>query len=158
MMVPEKMRDFAKDHPDDLGRQYHWDRPHVPAGPTVVVSSYSEVQRLLSKPKLYTSSAQKRLEILTGGVHLDFASVEQVLTNEEQLENAAQALSSLTDALIKGKQLKGVGPHTVYIDIVRDVINLISVHWLSNDIVCTNHSTELHHSLSPVLDWASSEN
>ena len=66
--------------------------------------------------------------------------VEHVLTNEEQLENAAQALSSLTDALIKGKQLKGVGAHTAYIDIVRDVINLVPVHWLSNDIVCTTTS------------------
>jgi linoleate 10R-lipoxygenase len=75
MMVPEKMRDFAKDLPDDVGGKYHWDRPRVPAGPTVVVGSYPEVQRLLAQPKIYMSSAQQRLEILTGGVHLDFASV-----------------------------------------------------------------------------------
>jgi prostaglandin-endoperoxide synthase 2 len=157
MMVPERMRDFAKELPDDVERKYHWDRPRVPAGPTVVVSSYSEVQRLLAQPTIYTSSAQQRLEILTGGVHLDFASVEHVLTNEEQLENATQALSSLTGALIQGKQLKGVGAHTAYIDIVRDVINLIPVYWFSDDIVCTNYSTKLHRSPSPVLDWAASE-
>lgn len=39
------------------------------------------------------------------------------------------------DVLIKRKQLKGVGAHTNYIDIVRDVINLLPVHWLSNDII-----------------------
>ncbi len=75
MLVPAKMRDFAKKLPDDVGRKYDWDRPRVPAGPTVVVNSYSEIQRLLAQPAIYTSSAQKRLEILTGGVHLDFTSV-----------------------------------------------------------------------------------
>ncbi|KAI9450785.1 heme peroxidase [Lactarius psammicola] len=136
MLVPEKMRDFAKDLPDDdLESKYDWDRPRVPAGPTVVVNSYSEVQRLLAQPAIYASSAQQRLQNLTGGVHLDFASVGYALTNEQQLENAAQALSSLTDVLIKGKQLKGVGAHTTHIDIVRDVINLVPVHWLSNDII-----------------------
>lgn len=70
--------------------------------------------------------------------------VDRVLTNEQELENAAQALSKLTDELIEGKQLKGSGAHTNYIDIVRDVINLIPVHWLSNDIVCTWYSTKVH--------------
>lgn len=83
--------------------------------------------------------------------------VEQVLVNEEQLENAAQTLSSLTDALIETKQLKGVGARTAYIDIVRDVINLVPVHWLSNDIVCAYYSTKLHRSPSCVIDWATSE-
>ena len=79
MMVPEKMRDFAKDLPDDVGSKYHWDRPRVPARPTVVVGSYSEVQELLAQPKIYTSGAQQRLEVLTGGVHLDFSSVRPLL-------------------------------------------------------------------------------
>jgi len=61
--------------------------------------------------------------------------VEHVVINEQELENAAQALSNLTDELIKGKQLKGSSANTNYIDIVRDVINLIPVHWLSNDII-----------------------
>ncbi|KAH9175686.1 heme peroxidase [Lactarius sanguifluus] len=135
MMVPEKMREFAKDLPDDVGRKYEWDRPRLPVGPTVIVKPYSEVQSLLAQPATYTSSARQRLEILTGGVRLGFESVGHVLTNEQQLNNAAQALSSLTDALIKKKQLQGVGADTRYIDIVRDVINLIPVHWLSNDII-----------------------
>lgn len=70
--------------------------------------------------------------------------MERVLTNEQELENAAHALSKLTDELIERKQLKGSGAHTTYIDIVRDVINLVPVHWLSNDIVCTWYSTKLH--------------
>jgi len=81
------------------------------------------------------SGSQQRLGILTGGVQLDFTSVERVLANEQELENSAQTLSNLMDVLIERKQLKGVGANTNYIDIVRDVINLVPVHWLSNDII-----------------------
>ena len=73
--------------------------------------------------------------------------VERVLTNELELENAAQTISNLMDVLIRRKQLKGVGK-TNYIDIVRDVINLVPVHWLSNDIVGICYSTKLHCSRS----------
>jgi linoleate 10R-lipoxygenase len=72
MMVPEKMVDFAKGYPDDVWRKYNWDRPSVPAGPPVVVNSYSGVQTLFSQPTIYTPCSQQRLEILTGGVQLDF--------------------------------------------------------------------------------------
>ena len=74
MMVPEKMRESVKDLPGDVDK-YNWDRPPVPAGPTVVVRSHSEVQKLLAQPEIYNSGAQQQLEILTGGVHLEFASV-----------------------------------------------------------------------------------
>ena len=75
MMVPEKMRDYAKERPDDVWRKYDWNRPPVPAGHTVKVNSYSEVQRLFAQPTIYTSDSHHRLEILTGGVRLDFTSV-----------------------------------------------------------------------------------
>jgi linoleate 10R-lipoxygenase len=80
MMVPEKMRDFAKDHhPDEVWRKYDWNRPHVPVGPTVVVNSYSGVQKLFAQPTVYTSGSQQRLGILTGGVQLDLTSVRPPL-------------------------------------------------------------------------------
>lgn len=71
------------------------------------------------------------------------SKVERVLTNDQGLDNAAQTLSNLMDVLIKTKQLKGVGAHTNYIDIVRDVINLVPVYWLSNDIVCICYFAKL---------------
>lgn len=74
--------------------------------------------------------------------------VERVLTNEQELENAAQTISNLMDDLIMRKQLKGVGANTNYIDIVRDVINLVPVYWLSDNIVCIYYSTKLHCSQS----------
>jgi hypothetical protein len=61
--------------------------------------------------------------------------IEQVLTSDKQLEEATRAISQITEGLIKHKKLTAVGPQTMYLDIVRDVINLIPVYWLSNNIV-----------------------
>lgn len=58
--------------------------------------------------------------------------VEDVLTRQLPLEKAAQAFLRITEGLIKQKKSKGVSP---YLDIVREVINYLPVHWLSNNIV-----------------------
>ncbi|KAF8272643.1 heme peroxidase, partial [Lactarius quietus] len=140
MMVPEKMKDFVKkEHSDDVWLKYDWDRPPVPAGPVVVVDSN------------YASSSQQRLGILTGGVRLDFTSVGPPSHTSHRLLNPN--ISSHMDVLIEGKQLKGVGAHTNYIDIVGDVINLLPVHWLSNEIVST-FSSYVYCNTDPSNDWA----
>jgi hypothetical protein len=148
------MKDFAKNLPGDIVSKYTWDRPSVPIGPIVVAKSYSEVQRLFAEPTLFTSEVGQRLGYLTGGarlnippvssspmchrlVQLAFLKVENVLTSNSQLEEATRAISRITEDLIKQKKLRvvGVGSRSVYLDVVRDVINLVPVYWLSNNIV-----------------------
>jgi linoleate 10R-lipoxygenase len=58
--------------------------------------------------------------------------VEDVLTRPKPLEKATGAFERITQELIKQKASKGASP---YLDVVREVINLIPVHWLSNEIV-----------------------
>jgi linoleate 10R-lipoxygenase len=58
--------------------------------------------------------------------------VEDVLTRPKPLERATDAFKRITQELIKRKASKGATP---YLDVVREVINLIPVHWLSNEIV-----------------------
>jgi hypothetical protein len=58
--------------------------------------------------------------------------VEDVLTKQVLLEEAVQAILKITKDLISQRKSKGVTP---YLDIVRDVINLVPVHWLSEHIV-----------------------
>lgn len=69
-LVPERMKDFAQELLDDVDLKYDWNRPTTPVGPTIVKSSYSEVQQLFSKPEIFSSGVARRLEILTGGVPL----------------------------------------------------------------------------------------
>lgn len=40
-----------------------------------------------------------------------------------------------TEELIKSKSFDHVGKGVRYVDIVRDVINLVPVHWISQEIV-----------------------
>jgi linoleate 10R-lipoxygenase len=74
-LVPERMKGYAKDLPGEVVAKYKWDRPPTPTGPTVVVKSYSEVQRLFAEPTLFTSGVVQRLSYLTGGVSLNIPPV-----------------------------------------------------------------------------------
>lgn len=65
------MKGFAQELPGDVDLKYDWNRPAPPVGPTVVVSKYSEVQRLFANPAIFSSRVAQRLEILTGGVPLN---------------------------------------------------------------------------------------
>jgi hypothetical protein len=58
--------------------------------------------------------------------------VEDVLTRQRPLENATEAFERITKTLIKQHASRGAKP---YLDVVRDVINLVPVLWLANNIV-----------------------
>jgi linoleate 10R-lipoxygenase len=74
-LVPEKMREAAHDHSSNVESKYEWNRPPVPVGPTIPATKYSDVQQLLSNPAIFHSGVAERLDILTGGVHLNIAPV-----------------------------------------------------------------------------------
>jgi hypothetical protein len=58
--------------------------------------------------------------------------VGNVLTKQKTLEKATEAFERITKQLIKEKTSKGANP---YLDVVREVINLVPVLWLSNNLV-----------------------
>jgi hypothetical protein len=58
--------------------------------------------------------------------------VEDVLSRPKPLGKATDAFKRITEKLIKQASSKRASP---YLDVVREVINLIPVHWLSNEIV-----------------------
>lgn len=60
------------------------------------------------------------------------SKVGEVLTRQKALETATDAFERITKQLIEQKASKGTSP---YLDVVRDVINLVPVIWLSNNIV-----------------------
>ncbi len=149
-LVPGKMKSHAQKLPGDVDLEYDWNRPAVPVGRTIVKTSYSEVHYILANPAIFTSGVVPRLEILTGGVPLkpyithvgpalrrmssnliSTPKVEDVLTKPNTLERATKAFERISHKLIEQKASGGAGP----LDIVREVINLIPVYWLSNDIV-----------------------
>jgi linoleate 10R-lipoxygenase len=74
-LVPMRMKNFARDISGELVAKYKWDRPLVPAGPTVVLKRYSEVQQALAEPTIFNSGAEQRLSYLCGGVSLNIPPV-----------------------------------------------------------------------------------
>jgi cytochrome P450 len=133
-LVPGKMKGFAQKLPGDIDLKYDWNRPAVPVGPPVVATKYSEVQQLLAKPAIFSSGVAQRLDILTGGVPLNRYTtlVGDVLTRQKTLEKATEAFERITKQLIEQKVSKGANP---YLDVVREVINLVPVLWLSNNLI-----------------------
>ena len=69
------MKEYAQDHFGDVKSKYTWNRPPVPTGPTIPAVRYSDVQQLLSNSENFNSGSAKRLDILTGGVHLNITPV-----------------------------------------------------------------------------------
>jgi hypothetical protein len=65
------MKGYAQELVGDVDLKYDWNRPAPPVGPTVVASTYSEVQQLFANPAIFSSGVAQRLEILTGGVPLN---------------------------------------------------------------------------------------
>ncbi|TFY55044.1 hypothetical protein EVG20_g9464 [Dentipellis fragilis] len=113
-IVPKTMKEYAAKLPDDALNSYTWTKPLPPPGPLVVAKTYADVKR---------------------GITINPALVEKLLFAESQIDRAVKSMSDITSKLISTKAIKAVGSGTKYVDIVRDVLNLLPVHWLSNDIV-----------------------
>lgn len=47
----------------------------------------------------------------------------------------AEFFASKTEGLIKAKSFEHVGSKVQYVDIVRDVVNLVPLHWICQEIV-----------------------
>lgn len=63
--------------------------------------------------------------------------IKHIVFNRENVERYCSSFQSITARLIKEKssQLEITGSKINYVDIVRDVINLIPVYWIAEEIV-----------------------
>lgn len=59
--------------------------------------------------------------------------VGQVIASRDK--KWAEYFSKKVDALIKMKSIEHVGSSARYLDVVRDVINLLPLHWIAEEIV-----------------------
>ncbi|KAI0051062.1 heme peroxidase [Auriscalpium vulgare] len=133
-MVPKSMKTYAQDLPGKAVMKYTWTRPPGPSGPDVTVGSFTDVQSVLASPAVFQTTVAQRLNVLTRGIPLDLASVRTALLEEDHIQKATASLGALTSALIERKSLPR-SSSTRYVDVVRDVINVLPIHWLANDIL-----------------------
>jgi len=65
-----------------------------------------------------------------------------VLFSEQNVQSWVHYFQRTTSTLINEKSVNRVGSTFKYVDIVKDVINLLPIYWIADEIVCLNvHQT-----------------
>ncbi|KAH6904307.1 heme peroxidase [Coprinopsis sp. MPI-PUGE-AT-0042] len=146
-LVPSYLEDRWKREAPELVTKYTWARPRKQ--PTIVpVGSYEAVKRVSSDSN-FISAYDTRLKDATNLVlgksaevgsirrHMSFrgkrATVSQAPAGDKALVENRDTINDLlkTKGLIKEKKFTSVGGKTEFVDIVRDVINNLPVHFIS---------------------------
>ncbi|KAF8634068.1 hypothetical protein AX17_004331 [Amanita inopinata Kibby_2008] len=126
--------DMNKKH-KDLVQQYTWTRPRSII-PSITISSHGEVKRILSDPA-FASNSDDRLYSLMKSLSPKQAKTElsdvSHITSKNIFERRAdEYFTKRTRDLIEEKSLKCFERPTKQVDIIKDVINLLPVYWLSD--------------------------
>lgn len=82
--------------------------------------------------------------------------VERVLLNATAITKHALAIRIITEKLIAAHSIEHVGAKTKYLNVVRDVINVLPVVWIADEIVKRLVSRRLS-ALTGGSDWAAVE-
>ncbi|KAF9809341.1 hypothetical protein IEO21_07443 [Rhodonia placenta] len=129
-MVPKTMKGHVA---ADAVNKYSWDRPALAAPVTSLLGPS------VSAP---VSEYDQRLKAILGGVVPDRAAVRQVLFSDASIQQWAQSFQEITQQLLKTKSVDHVDSKAKYVNIVRNVINVLPIVWISNFIVGLPLKTE----------------
>lgn len=163
-LTPKSMEPHMMERDPAQAVKYMWSRPK-PLGETCSIADYSSVGRILSDSSLYLSSydAQK-FTVVQRALGKPGVSDDRSLRAEEILASAiedakrkvisgsnslqkvifkptpeiATYFAEKTRSLISSKSFGLVGGQGQIVDIVKDVINLLPVHWISHIVGVRN--------------------
>ncbi|ESK85272.1 heme peroxidase [Moniliophthora roreri MCA 2997] len=109
--------------------KYIWTRPPPPK-PTTVVGQFEDVHKVL-QPEFLTGQDQRLAKII-GHQPPDVKLTQQVLfANRDEW---SRYFVAATKTLIQSRSIKSVGKTTQYIDIVKDVLNVLPIKWICEQI------------------------
>lgn len=135
----------------DLSPKYTYDRP-TPSAALKVVRTYEDAQAILESPDFHSDYVvnSKALFPNAGGYISSLNdNVQNVLDRKMIVENFAHPIATrqharylgeVTERLIRVKEYSLVGGGRWSIDIVKDVLNLVPVHFVSRYVVSWCHS------------------
>ncbi|KAF8908079.1 heme peroxidase [Gymnopilus junonius] len=166
-LEPTYMKENLKKVDPSAFPKYAWNRPR-PLSPSVTVDTFKEVQRVLADEGTYLSAYDGRLFTIVQPTLIKKMD-KGTLRDKEKLRNGSDAASAKlvsgitelskaifakpdanvssyfaqkTAALIKQKAF--LAADITYVDIVRDVVNLLPVYWLCEQVVGFPLKTETH--------------
>ncbi|KAH7335533.1 heme peroxidase [Rhizoctonia solani] len=139
---------FMKTHLEEMGIAdlYDFKRPGE-SRHTVGVNSYKAVREVLGDPKTYKATYEPHMKDLTDGYGFFLAMDDPVahqrdmnimhkvmVSSAETLEYNIEWYAAKTTELIKEKSFSMSKNSTRTVDIVRDVLNLVPVYWVSQEM------------------------
>ncbi|CAE6468800.1 unnamed protein product [Rhizoctonia solani] len=139
---------FMESHLEDMGivGSYDLKRP-VEARHIVGINSYKAVREVLGNPKIYKATYEQHMKELTNGygffLAMDDPAAHQrdmnvmhkvMVGTPESLEYNVAWYAAKTNELIKDKSFSMSKGPTRTVDIVRDVLNLVPVYWVSQEM------------------------
>ncbi|KAF8154674.1 heme peroxidase [Crassisporium funariophilum] len=162
---PVYMEDHLKTQNPGLAEKYTWKRPRALAS-TIPLDSFTDVTQVLTEPQNFMSAYGSRL--FTTGQPFLTKKVDTSKSEDKKQKALSKATTALTSgtaelsklifskpnedtisyfaketqALIKSKSFDHVGKPIKYVDIVKDVINLVPIHWISQEIAGLPLKTE----------------
>ncbi|KAF4610183.1 hypothetical protein D9613_010597 [Agrocybe pediades] len=139
------MKKHLSEAKPELCKKYTWDRPS-PLPRVTRVDTFKEVQELLADHKTYISAYDSRLwncikPALLHDLQRTPEARNTLLSAVEELStaifkksdnNVAELFSKITTDLIMEKSLSFTKDNTFTVDVVKDVINLVPVYWVSH--------------------------
>ncbi|KAF8600486.1 heme peroxidase [Ceratobasidium sp. AG-I] len=142
-LVPGKI----KTHLTDMGIAdlYDFRRPEE-ARELVSVNSYKAVREVLSDPKTYKGTYEEHMKLLTDGYGFflamdepsrhqkDMNVMHKTMVSPEAIDRYVKWYGAKTTSLIQSKSFSMSNSRTRSVDIVRDVLNLVPVHWVSQEL------------------------
>ncbi|KAJ7126174.1 heme peroxidase [Mycena epipterygia] len=135
-LQPDYMRDHVGENNPDLAKKYIWTRPEIlaHAEEVVVVKTDESVRAVLDNHTAFPTGYSQRLRMVTGHAGVDCAFVNDVLS--QNIHKTVAYFEEKTEELIAKRSLKHIGKtgQIKYVDIVRDVINVLPVHWICHEI------------------------
>lgn len=166
-LVPEYMESHLKTVNPALVQKYTWNRPR-PLSSTVPVDSFADVKKVLADSSSFLSAYDGRLfttvkPILAKKLNrdtlrseekmrtaLDKASVKLTTGTSEVSKHiflkpeadVGSYYAKKTQALVKCHTFSKVGTQVRFVDVVKDVINILPIHWISQEIAGLPLKTE----------------
>ncbi|EJD08383.1 heme peroxidase [Fomitiporia mediterranea MF3/22] len=134
-MVPSEMRGYLFKLVNSPVRNYEFAPPKPPA-PVVVLRDYKNVKVVLARPDEYKSDAKQKIVELTSDTTLDIHLVNKTLNFFIERRNYPSIFEHIAGKLIEEKSISCPGSRNVkYIDVVRDVINLVPVYFVATELM-----------------------
>jgi len=113
--------------------EYVWSRPPLPKG-SITVSAYRDASTVLADEKVFQAGYDRKIYAITNGIELHKSTVQKFLFSGPRIRISVHYFQHITGALIQEKSVTRAGSTFTYVDIVKDVINLLPIYWIANEL------------------------